>query len=98
MTALPIAALALLSAMLLLASVTRADDLPAYLYRHKLPEPVLRPTHTAGDFDTAEIKPIIQEYFDTFSQKLIIDTFGNFHLFFILDHYRYNHTLIRSQR
>jgi predicted GH43/DUF377 family glycosyl hydrolase len=27
-------------------------DVPAYLARHKLPEPVLRPTHCAGDFDS----------------------------------------------
>jgi predicted GH43/DUF377 family glycosyl hydrolase len=31
---------------------TSASDLPAYLRRSKLPEPVLRPTHHAGDFDS----------------------------------------------
>jgi predicted GH43/DUF377 family glycosyl hydrolase len=40
-----------LAIAILIASASAAGDVPAHLRRHKLAQPVLRPTHRPGDFD-----------------------------------------------
>jgi len=41
-----------LMAVLPVGCLAAEADVPEYLRRYKLPEPVLRPTHRAGDFDS----------------------------------------------
>lgn len=52
MTTPEIGLVTLVVVLALTASAQGESSLPDHLQRHKLPEPVLRPTHRAGDFDS----------------------------------------------